>query len=492
MTRFTRLLYLLTIAACFVPLPGLAADATSPNFVIVYCDDQGYQDLGCFGSPNIKTPNVDRLATEGIRFTDFYSAYCVCSASRASLLTGSYQPRISMRGVLGPHSEKSVDEFRGMLHPDEVTIADMLKNKGYATAMVGKWHVGDSPETLPTAQGFDSYFGIPYSNDMARMKGWGNNPLDLDKIWSLKKWDIYNNELYRNRKVIESPVNQVTITDRYTAESLKFIRTNRDKPFFLYLAQTMPHVPLFVSDDRYDADPRQAYRLTIEHIDWSVGQIMQTLQELELTENTFVVYTSDNGPWLNKKHHGGSALPLRAGKSTTYEGGMRVPFVVRWPGTIHAGSESDELAATLDILPTLAALAGTEPPTDRVIDGHDISPILLQKRRVTSPHEAFYYYFRDQLQAVRHGPWKLHLARMVPKRGNTPARQVPARLYNLDEDIAESTNIAGDHAAVVEKLQELAERARSDLGDRNQPGARQRPAGRVTDPRPLTRSVSPD
>ncbi|MFP6753446.1 MAG: sulfatase-like hydrolase/transferase, partial [Pirellulaceae bacterium] len=209
MTRFFRPLCLLIIVSFFFPLPGQAADAKSPNFIIVYCDDQGYQDLGCFGSPNIKTPNVDQLASEGIRFTDFYSAYCVCSASRASLLTGCYQPRISMRGVLGPHT-------RTALHPDEVTIADMLRSRGYATAMVGKWHVGDTPETLPTAQGFDSYFGIPYSNDMARMKGWGNNAADLDKIWSLKKWDIYNNELYRNRKVIESPVNQVTITDRYT------------------------------------------------------------------------------------------------------------------------------------------------------------------------------------------------------------------------------------------------------------------------------------
>ena len=200
MTRDSRYLYLLAVLPFLFPLVSQAADTTSPNFIVVYCDDQGYQDLGCFGSPNIKTPNVDQLAAEGIRFTDFYSAYCVCSASRASLLTGCYQPRISMRGVLGPHSEKAVDSFRGMLHPDEVTIADMLKGRGYATAMVGKWHVGDSPETLPAAQGFDSYFGIPYSNDMARIKGWGNNPTDLDKIWSLKKWDNYRNERRLHRR----------------------------------------------------------------------------------------------------------------------------------------------------------------------------------------------------------------------------------------------------------------------------------------------------
>jgi len=457
MTRFTRLLCLLTITACFVPLPAQAADATSPNFVIVYCDDQGYQDLGCFGSPNIKTPNVDRLATEGIRFTDFYSAYCVCSASRASLLTGSYQPRISMRGVLGPHSEKSVDEFRGMLHPNEVTIADMLKSRGYATAMVGKWHVGDSPETLPTAQGFDSYFGIPYSNDMARMKGWGNNPLDLDKIWSLKKWDIYNNELYRNRKVIESPVNQVTITDRYTAESLKFIRTNRNKPFFLYLAQTMPHVPLFVSDDRYDADPHQAYRLTIEHIDWSVGQIMQTLQELELTENTFVVYTSDNGPWLNKKHHGGSALPLRAGKSTTYEGGMRVPCVMRWPAGIKPGQVCRQVASTIDLLPTFALIAGAELDASRPIDGLDICG-LLDDPDSESPHEktGFYYFRNSKLEAIRLGDWKLHFKRTL-------------ELYNLREDIAESKNLAEQEVERVKQITAVAERYHADLKAHRRP-----------------------
>jgi len=450
MTRFTWNLCLLIVATCFFPKPGQGADAKSPNFVIVYCDDQGYQDLGCFGSPNIKTPNVDRLAAEGIRFTDFYSAYCVCSASRASLLTGCYQPRISMRGVLGPHT-------RTALHPDEVTIADMLRNRGYATAMVGKWHVGDTPETLPTAQGFDSYFGIPYSNDMARMKGWGNNAVDLDKIWSLKKWDIYNNELYRNRKVIESPVNQVTITDRYTAESLKFIRANKDKPFFLYLAQTMPHVPLFVSDDRYNADPHQAYRLTIEHIDWSVGQIMQTLDELELTENTFVVYTSDNGPWLSKKHHGGSALPLRAGKATTYEGGMRVPCVMRWPARIKPGQVCSQVASTIDLLPTFASIAGAELDTSRPIDGLDVCN-LLDDPDSESPHEktGFYYFRNNKLDAIRLGDWKLHF-------------KTKLELYNLREDIAESKNQAEQESERVKQLTDVAERYHADLKAHTRP-----------------------
>jgi len=457
MTRDSRHLFLLAVLPFLFPLVSQAADTTSPNFIVVYCDDQGYQDLGCFGSPNIKTPNVDQLAAEGIRFTDFYSAYCVCSASRASLLTGCYQPRISMRGVLGPHSEKAVDSFRGMLHPDEVTIADMLKGRGYATAMVGKWHVGDSPETLPAAQGFDSYFGIPYSNDMARIKGWGNNPTDLDKIWSLKKWDIYRNELYRNRKVIESPVNQVTITDRYTAESLKFIRTNKDKPFFLYLAQTMPHVPLFVSDDRYDADPHQAYRLTIEHIDWSVGQIMQTLKELDLAENTFIVYTSDNGPWLSKKHHGGSALPLRAGKSTTYEGGMRVPCVIRWPARVKPGQVCSQVASTIDLLPTFARIVGATLDDSRPIDGLDVSG-LLDDPDSESPHEktGFYYFRNSRLEAIRLGDWKLHFKRTL-------------ELYNLREDIAESKNQAEKETERVKQLTAVAERYHADLKAHTRP-----------------------
>jgi len=460
--RIIQIALVLSISCCF-PFPCSGAVPDKPNFVIVYCDDQGYQDLGCFGSPNIKTPNVDRLAEEGIRFTDFYSAYCVCSASRASLLTGCYQPRISMRGVLGPHAEGSLDSTRGMLHPNEVTIADMLKSRGYATAMVGKWHVGDSPETLPTAQGFDSYFGIPYSNDMARMKGWGNNPLDLDKIWSLKKWDIYNNELYRDKEIIESPVNQVTITDRYTSEALTFIRANKDKPFFLHLAQTMPHVPLFVSDARYDPDPHQAYRLTIEHIDWSVGQIMQTLDQLQLSENTFIVYTSDNGPWLNKKHHGGSALPLRAGKSTTYEGGMRVPCVMRWPAGIKPGQICSQVASTIDLLPTFAKIAGATLDASRPIDGRDVGG-LLKDPTSESPHEktGFYYFRNSRLEAIRLGDWKLHF-------------KLKLELYNLREDISETNNLVNTKPELVRHMITVAERYHANLKANTRPAWSGRP-----------------
>ena len=303
---------------------------------------------------------------------------------------------------------------------------------------------GDTPETLPTRQGFDTYLGLPYSNDMARQQGWGNNPPELDRIWMEKRWDVYNNELYQDLEIVESPVNQVTLTDRYTEAATQFIRDNSDGPFFLYLAHTMPHVPLFVSEERYSADPHDAYRLTIEHIDWSVGQLVSTLDELELTDNTFVVFTSDNGPWLSKQHHGGSALPLRAGKGTTYEGGMRVPCVMRWPARIAAGQESGQVAATIDLLPTFAAVIGAELPDERPIDGLDISA-LLDDPDARSPHDTvgYYYYKNNRPEAVRLGRWKLHL------------KDAP-ELYDLRADIAESENLAPTHAAVVEELQALA------------------------------------
>jgi arylsulfatase A-like enzyme len=424
---------------------ALSADAaSSPNIIIVFADDQGYQDLGCFGSPNIKTPNIDGLAKQGMRFTSFYSAYCVCSASRAALMTGCYQPRLSIPGVLGPRSNVG-------LHPNEVTIADLLKTKGYATMCVGKWHLGDKPQTLPTAQGFDHYFGLPYSNDMARMKGWGNGPADLDKIWKLKKYDIYNNEIRRDLEIIEKPVNQTTLTDRYTAEAVNFIRENKDGPFFLYCPHTMPHVPLFVSDDRYDSDPAKAYRLTIEHIDWSVGQILKTLDELKLADNTLVVYTSDNGPWLSKKHHGGSALPLRNGKGTTYEGGMRVPGIMRWPAVIPAGKVSDEVISTIDLLPTIASFVGAKLP-DHPIDGLDVSAVLRDPQAASPRRKAgFFYYRNNKIEAVRLGKWKF---RMQGPRPNAATGVI--ELYDLDNDIAESKNLAKSNPDIVKQLRTLA------------------------------------
>jgi len=424
-----------------------------PNIVIIFADDQGYRDLGCFGSPLVETPNIDSLAEQGMRFTSFYSAYCVCSASRASLMTGCYQPRVSMPGVLGPHSKVG-------LHPDEVTIADMLKTKGYATMCIGKWHLGDAPETLPTAQGFDHYFGLPYSNDMARIKGWGNNPDDLDKIWKLKKWDIYNNALYRDTEVVESPLNQVTVTERYTAEAVKFIRKNKDRPFFLYFPHTMVHVPLFVSDDRYDPDPHKAYKLAVEHVDWSVGEVLKVLEEVGLSDKTLIIYTSDNGPWLSKKHHGGSALPLRAGKGTTYEGGMRVPGIMRWPGHIPAGTVCDEVVGTIDMLPTIASLVGAALP-DHPIDGLDVSA-LLKDPKAPSPHRkvGYFYYKNNKVEAVRRGRWKLRVVGKEPE------------LYDLVTDIGETANVASANKSLVKELQELIASYDRDLKAHSRPAWR--------------------
>lgn len=448
-------------------LPALGV--SSPNVIIVFADDQGYQDLGCYDSPNIKTPNIDGLAKEGMRFTSFYSAYCVCSASRASLMTGSYQPRLSMPGVFGPRGKTG-------LHPDEITIADLLKTKNYATMCIGKWHLGDMPEVLPTAQGFDHYFGLPYSNDMARNKEWGNEPDDLDKIWIEKKWDIYRNNLYKDTERIEGPVNQVTMTDRYTAEAVKFIRRNKDNSFFLYMPHSMPHVPLFVSDERYIDDPKKAYKLTIEHIDWSVGQILKTLDSLKIAENTMVIYTSDNGPWLSKKHHGGSALPLRGGKTTTYEGGMRVPGIVRWPGHVPAGTVSHEVVSTIDLLPTIAEITGAKLPA-HPIDGMSILATL-KDPKAPSPHKeaGFFYYRNNRIEAVRLGKWKLRMGkekapskRKGEAKVKKPAANPTVELYDLESDISESANLAEKHPDVVKKLQSLAAKYDADLQANKRP-----------------------
>ena len=419
----------------------------APNVVIVFVDDQGYGDLSCYGSETVDTPRIDSLAADGMKFTSFYSAYCVCSASRAALLTGCYPPRISMPGVLGPNS-------RVGLHPDEVTIADLLKQEGYATMCVGKWHVGDAPETLPTSQGFDRYLGLPYSNDMARAKGWGNGPNDLDTIWRTKKWDIYDNDLLRNATSVESPVDQTTLTKRYTEEATAFIRENRDRPFLLYMPHSMVHVPLFVTDDRWVEDPAEAYRLAVEHVDWSVGEVLDTLDELNLAEDTLVVYTSDNGPWLSKRHHAGSAGPLRAGKGTTFEGGMRVPGLFRWPGVIPAGTVTDRVAGTVDLLPTIAEAAGADLP-DRSLDGHSVLG-MLKDPGTASPHDehGLFYYKNGRVEALRMGQWKLRFGR---KNSGNPV------LYDLDADIAEANDVAGDHADVVERMTAFAKDYNDDL-----------------------------
>ncbi len=453
----------------FIGLMGSACQvfaADKPNFVLIFVDDQGYQDLGCFGSPNIKTPCLDNMAAEGIRMTSFYSMAPICSASRAGLLTGCYPPRTGTVGVYFPYHDAG-------LNPEEHTIAEVLKTAGYATACIGKWHLGHHPEFLPTSQGFDSYFGIPYSNDMDPVKDKSKN---LDDAWRNKDYSTWNVPLMRNAEIIERPADQTTLTKRYTKEAVRFIEQNREQPFFLYLPHTMPHIPLSASEDFYTDDPTKAYQACIEEIDGSVAQVLATLKKHGLDESTMVVYTSDNGPWLKLKqpHHGGSALPLRAGKFTTYEGGMRVPTIIRWPGKIPGGIESDEVAAAFDLLPTFAGLAGAALATDRKIDGQDIWPLLSGKDR-KSPHEAF-YYFRGggHLEAIRSGKWKLRLAETTNNR-DRESRVTPAELYDLKADVSESNNIANEYPEIVETMSATAAKFASQLNQEKRPeGKRER------------------
>ena len=421
-----------------------------PNVVVLFTDDQGYQDVGCFGSPDIETPNLDRMAAEGMRFTDFYSAASVCSPSRAALLTGCYPPRVGITKVLFPRDNIG-------LNPKEITIADALKAQGYAAACIGKWHLGHLPKFLPTNNGFDFYLGVPYSNDMDKVEGKNRN---LDRAWREKDISPWNVPLMRGEEVVEQPADQTTLIDRYTQEAVRFIRDHRDEPFFLYLPHTMPHIPLFVSDRFYVDDPKKAYKATIEQIDWSVGQVLNALKEVGVDRETLVIFTSDNGPWLSMKHHGGSALPLRDGKFSVYEGGMREPCIMRWPGRIPAGAVCHEVAGTIDLLPTLTALAGGTLPSDRVIDGKNIWPLMAGKPGAKTPHDAYFYYRGRNLQAVRSGKWKL-------------VRRKDVELYDLEQDIGEKENLAAEYPDVVQRLTRRMEQFDEQLK------ANARPPGRV-------------
>jgi arylsulfatase A len=403
-----------------------------PNFVIIFTDDQGYQDVGCFGSLNIRTPHLDNMAAEGMKFTDFYVGAAVCSPSRAALMTGCYPPRVGITSVLLPYQNIG-------LSPEEITIADVLKECGYATACVGKWHLGHMPEFLPTNNGFDYYYGIPYANSLDVVEGKSTN---LDEAWRNKDYTPWNVPLMRNDEIIERPAVQTTLTERYTKEAVSFIRENKDRPFFLYLAHTMPHIPLFVSDRFYVEDPRMAYKVTIEEIDFFVGLVLDALKDVGVDDNTLVIFTSDNGPWLEAGHHGGSALPLRDGKFTTYEGGMREPCIMRWPEKIPAGSICSEICATIDLFPTIAKLAGGEVPKDRVIDGKDIWPLMKGAPGAKSPHEAYFYYMYDKLEAIRRKNWKL-------------VRKQETELYDLEADIGERYNMADEHPDIVQQLMKI-------------------------------------
>ncbi len=415
-----------------------------PNFIIIFTDDQGYEDLGCYGSPLIKTPNIDKMAAEGVKFTDFYSAASVCTPSRAALMTGCYAKRVSLTHVLFPKHNKGISDY-------EMTIADVLKTRGYATACVGKWHLGHMKPFLPTQHGFDSYYGIPYSNDMPIVPD-GPNGVPL----------------MRDNEIIEKPVIQDTLTQRYTDEAIGFIEKNKDQPFFLYLPHTMPHLPLNVSERFLGHSDRGLYGDVIEEIDWSVGMILGTLQKLGIDENTLVIYTSDNGPWKSKGLHGGSAGPLRGSKGTAYEGGFRVPGIMRWPGRIPAGSVCEEMAATIDMMPTLAGLAGAKVPDDRIIDGKDVWPIISGQPGAKTPHEAYFYYRGHNLCAVRSGKWKLMLpgkGQKKTKASRSAPKAIVVELYDLRADIAEANNVAEGNPEVVERLMGLIEKCREDIGD---------------------------
>lgn len=418
--------------------------AAKPNFIIIFMDDQGYSDLGCFGSKSIRTPQIDQLAAEGRKFTNFMVPSPVCTPSRAGLLTGCYPKRVGLhKHVLFPQSDYG-------LNPAEYTMADHFKSIGYATACIGKWHLGHHPETLPRAHGFDSYYGIPYSNDMNHPDNQAKVNPASDESWlkqdeSVKKW---NTPLLENEEIIELPVNQRTITRRYTDRAISFITVNKDKPFFLYLPHSMPHIPLFVPEDAHDPDPKNAYKAVIEHIDAEVGRLVKSVRDLGLAENTYIIFTSDNGPWLKFKHHGGSAYPLRDGKGTTFEGGQRVPCIMWAPGRIPAWTSSDALVSTIDLLPSLAALAKSEIPAEHRIDGIDLSATLTGD--APSKRDEFLYYTANgELDGIRKGEWKL--LRGQSSR-NKDAKNPEPMLFHITQDMAESQNLAVPHPVKVDMM----------------------------------------
>lgn len=436
------------ITFALMALLAASSIAAKPNFVIIFADDQGYGDLGCFGSETIKTPNIDRMAKEGRRFTSFMVASPVCTPSRAALLTGSYPKRVGMhQHVLFPASTKG-------LNPSEHTIADHLKGQGYATACFGKWHLGHHPETLPRQNGFDVYYGIPYSNDMNHPDNKGKPRVKSDDLWKDQEstLTLWKTPLIENEKIVELPVDQRTVTRRYTDRAVDFIKSNKDNPFFVYLPHSMPHIPLYVPEDVYDPNPMNAYKCVIEHIDAEVGRIMDTLREQGLAENTYVIYTSDNGPWLQFKNHGGSAGPLREGKGTTFEGGQRVPCVMWGPGRIPAGTTCNELMGTIDLLPTIASITKTPLPKNRIIDGLDASALLHNDKAKSPRNEFVHYTSRGVLEGLRQGDWKLLMKVKRVKRGQKPPAP-EAMLFNLKNDLGEQKNLASSKPELVAKLQ---------------------------------------
>lgn len=424
-----------------------------PNIVLVFADDLGYADLGCFGSTKIRTPNIDSIARDGIKLTNFHVPQAVCSASRTALLTGCYPNRVGILGALGPNSKNGIKDSENLL-------PEYLKKLGYSTAIFGKWHLGDSAQYSPIRHGFDTYFGLPYSNDM-----WPNHP-------TAKNFPPL--PLRHDDKVLELNPDQSKLTGWYTERGVKFIEANKDKPFFLYMPHSMPHVPIYASEKFKGKSSHGLYGDVIEEIDSSVGTILETLKKHSLDKNTLVIFTSDNGPWLSYGNHGGSRGVLREGKGTEFEGGVRVPFVARWPGKIPAASISNEPTMTIDLLPTLVAYAGGVVLEEPKIDGKNISAVLEARPGAKSPQEAYYFYWGDALHAVTSEKWKLHFPHPYlhiieggkdGKPGKGETRKIELSLFDLDADISESKNVADQNPEVVKKLQMLGDKIREELGD---------------------------
>jgi arylsulfatase A len=462
----TRMMYGLALTS-MVFGSAVFAENRKPNFIVIFCDDLGYSDISCYGAKRKKTPHIDRMAAEGTRFTDFYVTAPVCTPSRSSLMTGCYPLRVDMsRSAAGPFVLLPGDK-KG-LNPSEKTIAEILKDAGYRTACIGKWHLGDQPEFMPNNQGFDYYYGTPFSNDMKRKPPRKNGTANTGK----------HLPLFRNEQVIELSPDQRLFTRQHTGEAVQFIRKNKDRPFFVYLPFNMPHVPIYAGPGFEGKSEHGVYSDAIHELDWAVGQILDTLEELHIDDHTMVVFTSDNGATSR-----GENFPLSGGKANILEGGMRVPCVMRWPKKIPAGKTSGELITVMDFLPTFTDLAGGQLP-DTKIDGKNIKHLILGKKKAKSPYEKFFYYRIDQLRAVRSGRWKLHLAVDPTLEGWDGKKRGTCEmaLYNLKTDIGEKTNVAELHPEVVKRLTAYAENARKDIGDWPVKGAGQRKAGWVENP----------
>lgn len=471
---------LLAVLVTFSAATILPAANRLPNIVIIFTDDQGYADVGVFGAKGFTTPNLDRLAKEGCIFTDFHVAQPVCSASRAALLTGCYPNRIGIHGALGPLAKHGINDA-------EMTLAELLKQKGYATGMAGKWHLGRPAQFLPVHHGFDEYFGLPYSNDM-----WPSHP-------EAKRGTYPPLPLIEGDRVIDNevtPGEQANLTTWYTERAVKFIERNHTRPFFFYLAHSMPHVPLHVSDKFKGKSEQGLYGDVIMEIDWSVGEVLKALKQYDLEDNTWVIFTSDNGPWLSYGNHAGSAGPLREGKGTSWEGGTREPCIMRWPGKIPPGTTNNTMLMSIDLFPTIAKLTGAELPAHK-IDGLDVWPVIAGVKGAKNPHTAYFYYYREnQLQAVGSGDgrWKLYLPHEFNTLAGRPggkdgmpvkyerAKVESPELYDLQNDVGEKKNVANEHPKIVQSLLASAEQTRADLGDSltDRKGSGAREPGRVT------------